>query len=103
MFNETTYNRGLSGEAAKQKRREKFGIPEGVKAGKDYVDNVWLPSKINRPTSQPDAETSGSNGGGSLGFDLPKKIAGIPSWMMLTGGALLLLTMFKGGSRGKRH
>jgi hypothetical protein len=103
MFNETIYNSGLSGEAAKEKRRAKYGIPEGVKAGLDYVKNVWLPQQKDAATGTQTTETAQPAQSGSFDLGLPKKIAGMPSWMLLTGGALLVLTMFKGSSRGRRR
>lgn len=88
----------LHGEKAKAKRREALGIPEGTPAGKDYVQNVWLPAQ-QAAASQAQAGSDAS-GGGFLD-SLPNKIFGQPTWMLLVAGGIFVMYFFK-GSKGKR-
>jgi len=94
------YINGLHGEKAKEARRIKYGIPTGTKAGKSYVENVWLPAQAASANPQPtNPGSTASEGAGGFLDSLPKKIAGMPTWMMLTGAGIVMMFMFKGGRK----
>lgn len=87
---------GLAGEKSKAKARAKYGIPEGQKAGVDYINRLKA-----EQSQQPQAGSTvpSSDLSSMLGFDLPKKFAGMPTWMWLTGAGIMVMFFMKGSSK----
>lgn len=97
------YRGRLAGERAKEKRAAQYNLPEGTPAGQDYVKNVYLPSlqtgttpttgPAQTVTTTPVTEAAPATGG--LFDSLPNKIFGIPTYMWIIGGVLVMLVVFK--------
>lgn len=105
MFANGLYLDDLHGERSKAKNRAAYGIPEGQPAGIDVIRAMQAAQAAAGQTpAAPGATQAPASGDTSSGFldNLPNKLFGQPTWMLLVGGAIFVMYFFKGSSKGRR-